>query len=365
MLVHVCCSVDSHYFLSELKKKYPDEKMIAFFYNPNIHPKEEYDMRLLDVKRSCKILGVDLIEGQYDLVSWLDRTYGFENEEEKGERCSICFDERLLKTALLAMQLNENKVSTTLLASPMKSKEELFSQGDKIIEKYGLDFIKIDVRSNGGTQAQSKMAKETNLYRQNYCGCLYALNKQRTRSNKVSIELFNDIGGQILHGSPKHTIDSFMEFYRLESQNIPCLLQKNSLQIHRILNAKVKHEGVVIPSYIFTHSKSCKNLKSNAITWVKRKIEGNLVELGYCDNMQFITIESINLMLNKNYKNVLMMLYNPPNYASELELRSKILGMESIKPFIILDSKPMGGITLNIESISQVADVFEVIKFEL
>jgi len=66
MLVHICCAVDSHYFLQKLQADYPDEKLTGFFYDPNIHPYSEYYLRLLDVKRSCKMLGIDLIEGEYD-----------------------------------------------------------------------------------------------------------------------------------------------------------------------------------------------------------------------------------------------------------------------------------------------------------
>ena len=95
MLVHICCSVDSHYFLSELKKKYPDEDFVGFFYNPNIHPKSEYDLRLSDVQRSCDMLGIRLIEGAYNDRHWFVGVRGMENEPEKGERCLKCFDIRL------------------------------------------------------------------------------------------------------------------------------------------------------------------------------------------------------------------------------------------------------------------------------
>lgn len=362
MLVHVCCSVDSHYFLQELSKQYPNDELIAFFYNPNIHPKEEYDLRLLDVKRSCNMLNVKLIEGNYDIVSWLDRTYGFEDEEEKGHRCSLCFDERLIKTAMLALEINESKITTTLLASPMKSKEELFAQGDNIIANYGLDFIKIDVRSGGGTQRQSKMAKEANLYRQNYCGCQYALRKQRDRSNKVTTELFSNIGNQIQHGSIKHLINTFNTFYELESSNKPCLLQKKSINIYRLLTGSLKCNGSIIYSYIFVNSKSCKNLKSGDISWHIIEVDGNPSHVGFCDNMYFVDIKSINVAFGKNYKNVLDMVYNPPDYDIEMRYRVKLSGFDSIKPIVVVDSIIESGAILNIDAVFQTADVFEVVK---
>ena len=72
MLVHICCSVDSHFFLEKLQADYPEEKLTGFFYDPNIHPYSEYRLRYLDVQRSCKKLGIDLLEGEYDFETWMD-----------------------------------------------------------------------------------------------------------------------------------------------------------------------------------------------------------------------------------------------------------------------------------------------------
>lgn len=372
MLVHICCSVDSHYFLKELKKQYPNEKFIAFFYNPNIHPKEEYDLRLFDVKRSCEILDIDLIVGDYDFIHWLDEIQGFEEAEEKGERCSICFDVRLLKSAILAVQIGENFFSTTLLASPMKRKDELFFQGEKIASQFGLEFIKIDVRSNGGTQKQSQLAKDFNLYRQNYCGCIFALNKQRIRSNKIALELFENIGRQVLKGSPKYTMDIFIELNKLEKVKTAFILHKNSINIYRLLSGSVEHlnhkdcnknsKKNIISSYIFINSKSCKNLKSNKISWHKMKFDDYFIMLGFCDNVLFIDIKSINLVFKTNYKNVNEMIYNPPTQDEELNFRNKILGIQSIKPFIVLDSIIDNNLKINIDCLFQNTDIFELIK---
>lgn len=372
MLVHICCSVDSHYFLQELKKFYPNEKFIAFFYNPNIHPEEEYKLRLFDVKRSCDILDIDLIVGDYDFISWLNEIQGLEDREEKGERCSVCFDERLLKSAILASQLGEKMLTTTLLASPMKSQKELFLQGENMAQQFGLEFIKIDVRSDGGTQRQSKLAKDSNLYRQNYCGCFFALDKQRNRSNKLSFELFNNIGGQILKGSAQWNLDIFSKLNRFEKDKIPFILQKNTINSYRLLrgfvteikttnlDSSAKYE--ILPSYIFTHSKSISNLKIIKISWKKVSFSDDFIMLGFCDNALFIDIKSINSAFTKSYKNVLDMIYNPPLYDDELQFRMKILGVDSIKPFIVLDSMIDGNIRINIDSVFQSMDIFELIK---
>ena len=178
MLVHICCSVDSHYFLKELHKAYPDENLVGFFYNPNIHPKDEHDLRLQDVRRSCNMLNIKLIEGEYNIESWLHDVKGLENEPEKGNRCNVCFDTRLIKTAELAKHLNIKKFTTTLLSSPMKEQVTLYNQGEQIARDNNLEFIKINVRKNGGVTKQNELAKADNLYRQNYCGCIYSQNNK-------------------------------------------------------------------------------------------------------------------------------------------------------------------------------------------
>ena len=83
--------MDSHFFLEKLKKDFPDEKLIGFFYDPNIHPYSEYKLRLLDVQRSCDKLGIELIEGEYDYTSWLEVIRGLEREKEKGKRWHLIY----------------------------------------------------------------------------------------------------------------------------------------------------------------------------------------------------------------------------------------------------------------------------------
>lgn len=362
MLVHICCSVDSHYFLQELRAKYPNEKLIGFFYNPNIHPKEEYDLRLLDVKRSCDKLEIPLLVGEYDFSAWIDSVLGLENEEEKGERCSVCFDVRLLKTAALAIELGENKISTTLLTSPMKSQNELFALGKEIGEKYNLEFIMLDTRSNGGTQRQSKIAKDSNLYRQNYCGCQYALKRQRDRKGELSLELFSEIGQRVLKGSAKYHIDIFLKAWELERANKPFVLQKNQINSYRLLSGYVKENNKIIPSYIFTHSRAVKNLKLKDIKWHRILFDNIKIPLGFSDNATLLTLESINLIFKSEYKKVIDMLYHRLPYDDELDFRMRLLGKESIKPLIVLENELVESLTISIDSIFQKIDIFELIK---
>ena len=186
ILVHICCSVDSHFFLQELQNLHPNDEIISFFYDPNIHPFSEYQLRLLDVKRSCKILGIKLIEGNYNYEQWISAVRGLEDEPEKGARCQVCFDNRLLETAKEAKKRGFKFFTTTLLTSPKKSIEQLKIAGDLIGQKYHINFLTYDFRVGGGTNRQFAMAKEAKVYHQDYCGCFFALTKQREGQERLA-----------------------------------------------------------------------------------------------------------------------------------------------------------------------------------
>lgn len=386
MLVHICCSVDSHYFLKELHKAYPEENLVGFFYNPNIHPKEEHDLRLQDVRRSCDMLNIKLIEGDYTLESWLQDVKGLENEPEKGSRCDVCFDTRLIKTAELAKKLQIEKFTTTLLSSPMKEQITLYNQGDQIAKNNNLEFIKINVRANGGVNKQNELAKADNLYRQNYCGCQFALKQQRDKQGKLSLEMLSNINQQIMPGSIEARLKTYERRDLIEKQGYGYVLTQQKNLVWRLLNAKILHKKEVISSYILARSSSKKNAKSGNILWIKPRIQGfysvftkhletlNIQEqiqlitqkqkqyerdlnlcIGYCkrDDSVFLDINMFNFLLSTQYKDVRELNANPPSYENELNLRYVLCGMESINPIIILDSKIPHDILINIESIMQ------------
>jgi len=135
MLVHICCSVDSHYFLQKLQEDFPNEKLTGFFYDPNIHPYSEYRLRFEDVKHSCELLDIELLEGEYDIDTWMKLVKGLENEPEKGDRCTVCFDRRLEVSVHKAKELGHDSFTTSLLISPKKSQDKLEIIGSKLEEK--------------------------------------------------------------------------------------------------------------------------------------------------------------------------------------------------------------------------------------
>ena len=216
MLVHICCSVDSHYFLQKLRQDFPDEELVGFFYDPNIHPYSEYYLRLLDVKRSCKMLGIELIEGEYDVESWLDAVRGLEKEPEKGARCSVCFDRRFEVSAKKAAELGHRTFTSTLLTTPKKSLKQLQAAGDAVGARYGVKFVAPDYRKASGTQEQNILAKEDKLYRQDYCGCIFGLSMQRQEQQKLADELFVPVSNQIQPESIEARVAMYERRWQLE-----------------------------------------------------------------------------------------------------------------------------------------------------
>jgi predicted adenine nucleotide alpha hydrolase (AANH) superfamily ATPase len=332
MLVHICCSVDSHFFLQKLQELYPNEKLIGFFYDPNIHPYSEYQLRLLDVQRSCKMLGIELIEGEYDYLRWLDAVRGFEDEPEKGARCDLCFDKRLETTAKEAVKLGIKTITTTLLTSPKKSIEQLRAAGKMIENEYGVKFITPDFRKGGGTHQQFAMAKEEMLYHQDYCGCIYALTKQREQQKRLADELFSPITKQILPESIEERIELYKKRIKLEEKGIKYKIVRDKFLNYRLLRGYVEQNSKVVDSYILSYSILPKK-------FTKFKIISKIKDVYFTnrESIKILPIELLNELLKTNYNNIQDILYNPPTFEQEIDLRSKIINtFYSLSPIIIL-----------------------------
>ncbi|RLA67962.1 MAG: diacylglucosamine hydrolase like protein, partial [Epsilonproteobacteria bacterium] len=254
MLVHICCSVDSHYFLQKLQTEYPKEKLTGFFYDPNIHPYSEYCLRLLDVKRSCNILGIDLIEGEYDVDKWLEAVRGLEHEPEKGSRCEVCFDRRFEVSAQKAVQLGEKTFTSTLLTSPKKSLSQLKTAGDALAKREGITFVAPDYRKASGTQEQNILAKEDALYRQDYCGCMFGLNIQREQQSKLADELFVPISAQVQPESIEERIALYQKRWELEEAHTPHKIIKQRFLNWRLTFGLLQVRKIVVPAHFLPYS---------------------------------------------------------------------------------------------------------------
>ncbi len=334
MLVHICCSVDSHFFLQELKKEYPNQKLVGFFYDPNIHPYSEYQLRLLDVKRSCEKLGIKLIEGEYDFLGWVEAVRGLEQEPEKGKRCVVCFDNRLEKTAQKAKELHENTITTTLLTSPKKSLNQLQDSLKMVEYEYGVKVLTPDFRKNGGTSRQFELAKKDKLYHQNYCGCLYALDMQRKAQKRLNDELMSPLGKRVLPQSIDERMKLYEEVLKCEEKGLDFSLKRQRFLNYRLLNGMVKTKNEVLPSFILFYS-YMKRKKT------KGKMESIEDGVGYFnrESIIFLDLKKFNLLAKEKYKSVNELIFNPPSLKKDLHVRKYLQGeYYSLSPIIVVNA---------------------------
>ena len=252
ILVHICCAPDAVYFLKKLREDFPEADLIGFFYDPNIHPYEEYRLRLIETKRACKELGIPLLEGEYNLEDWLSSTVGLEKEPERGERCSVCFDIRLERSAQKAKELGCEAMTTTLLMSPKKSLKQLKESGEKTAKPYGIKFLTLDYRKGGGVQKMFELSKEFAFYQQDYCGCVHALFNQKQEEAVWDLVCYKGRRP----GSKEERI--FIKVLHLKARelNLPVFEEEFPFLNWKPLWGGIWVEGEAIPSYIVPYSQS-------------------------------------------------------------------------------------------------------------
>ena len=173
IVIHTCCAICSGYPISYLKDM--GYQVIAYFYNPNIFPDDEYQKRLEAQRTLCKHFDIELVEAEYNPQEYYEYVKGFEKEPEKGLRCEKCFELRLQKTAEYAKSINADCFTTSIVISPHKNFVKLSEIGDKISSNMGIKYLAVDFKKKDGFLKTNKISKELNLYRQNYCGCKFAL----------------------------------------------------------------------------------------------------------------------------------------------------------------------------------------------
>lgn len=179
ILLHSCCAPCSSYCLEYLSKY---AKITAFYYNPNITDRAEYEHRVAELqrlieemfKKDSEVYKPNFLEGEYNPDAFYNIAQGLESEPECGRRCIKCYELRLRKTAEEAVRGGYDYFTTTLTISPLKDAQILNRLGIKLGEEYGLKYLPSDFKKNGGYQRSIELSRDFNLYRQNFCGCEYS-----------------------------------------------------------------------------------------------------------------------------------------------------------------------------------------------
>ncbi len=175
LLLHSCCAPCSSYVLEYLSEFF---NITIFYYNPNIHPELEYRKRVEEQKEFIEKLPVkrkiNFIEGKYLPEEFFDISKGLEEEREGGIRCFKCYELRLKEAAKKAKELNFDYFTTVLSISPHKNAEKINEIGEKISQEFGVKFLNSDFKKKNGYKRSIELSKDYNLYRQDYCGCVYS-----------------------------------------------------------------------------------------------------------------------------------------------------------------------------------------------
>lgn len=175
LLLHSCCAPCSSYVLEYLSDYF---EITVFYYNPNISPESEYRMRVEEQERLIRQMPfknpVSFIEGKYDPQSFYEMAKGLEQVPEGGERCFRCFLLRLEETAKEAKKGQYDYFTTTLTISPLKNAEKLNEIGREMAEKYDICWLPSDFKKKNGYKRSTELSREYDLYRQNYCGCVFS-----------------------------------------------------------------------------------------------------------------------------------------------------------------------------------------------
>ena len=172
LLLHSCCGPCSSYVLEYLTRYF---EVFLSYYNPNIQPREEYDLRLEN--QLCvlgRMPGVTLVPCGYDGGAYDEAVRGLEDEPEGGARCTECFALRLDFAAREAKRLGCDYFATTLTVSPHKDAQRINAIGEALAGKYGVKWLPGDFKKRDGYKRSIELSREFGLYRQNYCGCLFS-----------------------------------------------------------------------------------------------------------------------------------------------------------------------------------------------
>lgn len=175
LLLHSCCAPCSSYTLEYLANYF---EITVLYYNPNISPKEEFEKRFAEQKRLIESMPakhkITLIKGEYNYEDFEKIARGYEDVPEGGERCFRCYRLRLSRAAELAREKGFDYFCTTLSISPLKNSQKINEIGYELEKEYGVAWLPSDFKKREGYKRSIELSREYNLYRQNFCGCIYS-----------------------------------------------------------------------------------------------------------------------------------------------------------------------------------------------
>lgn len=249
LLLHACCAPCATACLEQVKDAFATT---AYYYNPNIAPKEEYDKRAQELQKIWN----DVLVEDYDSTPFYQMATGKESAEEGGARCEGCFRLRLEKTAEVAAERGYEYVSTTLTVSPHKNARLLNEIGQSVAKKHGVKWLPCDFKKNNGYARSVALSRAYGLYRQNWCGCEFsrrtALEKKEEKAMKIANSVLDLIGNTplVYGGAVAKKLGSQANIvYKLEKNN-PLSSAKDRVALSMVRAAEksgaLKQGGTVI-----------------------------------------------------------------------------------------------------------------------
>ena len=185
LVLHSCCAPCSSAVLERLHEAF---QLVVFYYNPNISPEAEFRHRAEEQARLVAEMplsdDVRVVEGEYDPQRFYELVRGHEEDPEGGERCGICFEMRLRKTAEYARSIGAEYFTTTLSISPLKNAQRLNELGTAIAGEFGMHYLLSDFKKKDGYRRSCVLSEEHGLYRQDFCGCVFSkMERERAQAN--------------------------------------------------------------------------------------------------------------------------------------------------------------------------------------
>jgi predicted adenine nucleotide alpha hydrolase (AANH) superfamily ATPase len=186
LLIHSCCAPCSSYVLEYLSQYF---EITIFYFNPNIYPEEEYSRRVEEQKQLIQAMPltskITFRQGEYQPLDYYQAIKGLEKEPEGGDRCFVCYELRLREAAMFAKEGGYDYFTTTLSISPHKKSEKLNEIGSKLAAEYGVAYLPSDFKKKNGYKRSIELSKEYNLYRQDYCGCVFSMREQPNQDETI------------------------------------------------------------------------------------------------------------------------------------------------------------------------------------